>query len=197
MFYEPAMSTKSDFMAAEEIKAILHGRDKAEQERIVRWVSESLGLVATAAQPATVPAASSATAAPAAPASGGRGKDIRTFVNEKKPKSDVQFATVTAYFYRFEAPLAERKDSITATDLQEAGRQARGFGFNKPIVTLSNALQQGYFDRAGRGEFKLNAVGENLVAMTLPGGDGEASGNGQARPRAKRLAKKKAKKKST
>jgi hypothetical protein len=32
---------KSDFLAAEEIKKILHGRPKAEQERIVRWVSES------------------------------------------------------------------------------------------------------------------------------------------------------------
>jgi hypothetical protein len=38
------MATKSDFMAAEEIKAILNGRDKNEQERIIRWVSESLGL---------------------------------------------------------------------------------------------------------------------------------------------------------
>jgi hypothetical protein len=33
----------------------------------------------------------------------------------------------------------------------------------------NNALNQGYFDRAERGEFKLNAVGENLVAMALPG----------------------------
>lgn len=31
------MATKSDFMAAEEIKAILHGRDKTEQEKILRW----------------------------------------------------------------------------------------------------------------------------------------------------------------
>ncbi len=192
------MSTKSDFMAAEEIKAILHGRDKAEQERIVRWVNESLSLVATVAPPAanvSAPAPAAAASVVAAPA--GRAKDIKSFVNEKKPKSDVQFAAVTAYFYRFEAPVAARKDSITATDLQEAGRQARGFGFKKPIATLSNALQQGYFDRGGRGEFNLNAVGENLVAMTLPGGGGEASGTGRARPRAKRSAKKKSKKKSS
>jgi hypothetical protein len=55
--------------------------------------------------------------------------------------------------------------------LQNAGRQARGFGFKKPVVTLNNAVALGYFDRAGRGAFKLNAVGENLVAMTLPGGE--------------------------
>src|ERR1019366_321043 len=35
---------KSDFIAAEEIKGILHDRQKAEQERIMRWVNESLGL---------------------------------------------------------------------------------------------------------------------------------------------------------
>lgn len=35
---------KSDFLAAEEIKGILHGRERPEQERIIRWVNESLNL---------------------------------------------------------------------------------------------------------------------------------------------------------
>lgn len=39
---DPKESPKSDFLAAEDIKEILAGREKAEQERIVRWVSESL-----------------------------------------------------------------------------------------------------------------------------------------------------------
>lgn len=102
---------------------------------------------------------------------GARRNDIKSFVAEKSPKNDVQFAAVAAYFYRFEASDAERKEVIGAQDLQTAGRQARGYGFNKPLVTLNNAVALGYFDRGGRGEFKLNAVGENLVAMTLPGGD--------------------------
>jgi hypothetical protein len=158
------MTTKSDFMAAEEIKAILHGRDKTEQERILRWVSESIGVVAAATT--TSPLASAVQ-----PAHGARRRDIKTFVAEKGPKNDVQFAAVAAYFYRFEASEAERKDVIVADDLQTAGRQARGYGFTKPLTTLNNAVTLGYFDRAGRGEFKLNAVGENLVAMTLPSGD--------------------------
>lgn len=180
-------------MAAEEIKAILQGRDKVEQERVIRWVSESLNLAMTAGQSATTAAPAPLAVTPMPPAippiAGVGAKNIKSFVSEKKPKSDLQFATVAAYFYRFEAPLAERKDAITAKDLTEAGRQARGFGFKKPIVTLSNALQQGYFDRAGRGEFRLNAVGENLVAMTLPGGDAAAPAKKRSGSRGKKPSK--------
>ena len=37
-------------------------------------------------------------------------------------------------------------------------------------MTLNNAKNQGYLDSAERGAFQINSVGENLVAMTLPGG---------------------------
>ena len=173
------MATKSDFMAAEEIKAILHGRDKNEQERIIRWVSESLGITeASGGRPtssSTQPQAASSTVQVAQSSEPGQRKDIKSFVAQKNPKSDVQFAAVTAYFYRFEASQAERKEVILPQDLQDAGRQARGFGFTRPLTTLNNAVALGYFDRGGRGEFKLNAVGENLVAMTLPGTDSNGS----------------------
>lgn len=181
------MSTKSDFMAAEEIKAILTGREQVEQERIIRWVNESLGLAPVPKKtesPVVPPSHTTASTAktsseipvqPTLPVK----KDIRSFVDEKKPKSDVQFAVVAAYFYRFIAPEADRKDSISAKDLDESGRQARGYGFKKSLVTLSNARASGYFDSAGRGAFKLNAVGENLVAMALPGADAGKIGVGR------------------
>jgi hypothetical protein len=107
-------------------------------------------------------------------------------MDEKKPKNDVQFASVAAYFYRFVAPETDRQDTIIAKDLDNAGRQARGYGFKKPLQTLSNARKLGYFDSAGRGEFKLNAVGENLVAMALPGTRANAivrkAGNKRSKP---------------
>lgn len=188
------MTTKSDFMAAEEIKSILHGREKSEQERIIRWVAESLGLATTAPDPEKLASPHPNAPQPPPPhgqplphgASGHR-KDIKSFVNEKKPKSDLQFVAVVGYFFRFEAPQADRKEIIVAQDLQDAGRQARGYGFKSPLVTLNNAVAQGYFDRGGRGEFKLNAVGENLVAMTLPGGD--TGQNHSARPKKRKAAK--------
>lgn len=204
------MTTKSEFMAADEIKAILNGRDPAEQERIMRWVNESLGLSpapkiigSTAPPAATSPQSPNVTSvAPPSHAIPPAKKDIRSFVDEKKPKNDVQFASVAAYFYRFAAPEAERQDVIIAKDLDNAGRLARGYGFKKPLQTLSNARKLGYFDSAGRGEFKLNAVGENLVAMALPGTSSNASaketghkrskpsnGRANARPNANRKVK--------
>lgn len=195
------MATKSDFMAAEEIKAILHGKDKIEQERIIRWVTESLGLVAT---PSAPPNASAPPATPVSPVSlpgvqalgsGPRSKDIRSFVSERKPKNDVQFAAVTAYFYRFECPQAERKESIVPKDLDEAGRLARGFSFKNARQTLNNGVMLGYFDRAGDGAFKINAVGENLVAMTLPGTVVDSNGGKRRRIKKKIQVKKKPKQK--
>lgn len=170
------MATKSDFMAAEEMKAILDGRDKTEQERIIRWVTESLGLVATSsALPGNLPAATpvvSQTTAQHPHTSSPRSKDIKTFVNEKNPKNDVQFAAVVAYFYRFECPQADRKEVLVPKDLDDAGRLARGYSFTNSRTTLGNAVKLGYFDRAGNGSYKVNAVGENLVAMTLPSAGG-------------------------
>jgi len=43
-------------------------------------------------------------------------------------------------------------------------------------MTLPNAKNAGYFDLAGDGEYKLNAVGHNLVAHSMPRGASKASG---------------------
>ena len=108
---------------------------------------------------------------PSTPTPGaGTGVDIKTFVTAKAPKSDSQFATTVAYYYRFEAPVAQKRDSITSDMLQEAARLTGRNRFPKPIVTLNNAKKSGYLDSGARGEFSVNSVGENLVAMTLPSG---------------------------
>jgi hypothetical protein len=197
---------QSDFMAAEQIKGILSGWEKAEQERIIRWVSESLGLaVAPGTTGGHVPPLPTPTRSPSSarmerrrrpvPA-GGRLKGIEAFVAEKKPKSDQQFAAVVAYFYGFESPQAQRKDTITSADLQEAARLVGWRRFRQPSVTLNNAVSQGYLDRVGRGTFRLNPVGENLVATALPGTVGEGAGprsTKKRRPR-KKTTKKRGKK---
>src|ERR1041385_1302832 len=177
-------ATKSDFLAAEEIKGILEGREKAEQERIIRWVGESLELSITGRTRAHTQEAHATASAPPTLGEGDRSSratDMRTWVAEKQPKSDTQFVAVVAYFFRFIGPEAERKDSITAEDLQTAARLAGWRVFKTPSVTLNNVINQGYLDRAGRGAYRLNAVGENLVTMTLPG-TGES---GAKRPRKK------------
>ena len=97
---------KSEFMAAEEIKGILQGRDKAEQERIIRWASESLGLAVVPGGSGTPPMMASPQQSPSSSAQAGqhahaelasaRVMDLKTFVQQKNPTSDIQFAAVVA-----------------------------------------------------------------------------------------------------
>ena len=96
-----------------------------------------------------------------------------------------------AYYYQFEAPPEARKGEIDAETMKDAARQAGRARVSNWLFTLTNAKNAGYLDSAGRGKFKLNAVGENLVAITLPGNGGSAVGNGGG------SGKKKAKKKVT
>ena len=201
---DPNISPKSDFLAAEDIKVILRGREKAEQERIVRWVSESLELSGAAVRPRpehshTTPHPPQATeSANPSQADTGRTKDIRSFVQQKQPKNDIQFVAVVAYYYRFVSPEGDRKDALTSEDLQTAARLAQRAVFKTPSVTLNNAVQQGYMDRAGRGAYRVNAVGENLVSMTLPGAGGEGTSKKKAgRRRSSKTEAKKGSKKSS
>ena len=141
------------------------------QQRVLRWVSEALGAPVTtvATQSPQVmsvqnpPLSTQAVSAPGSPTN-----DIKTFIASKSPKSDRQFAAAVAYFYRFEAPQAERRDSIDGKRLQEATRLVGRNRLKKPLDTLNNAKKAGYLDSPTPGEFVINSVGENLVAMTLP-----------------------------
>jgi hypothetical protein len=114
---------------------------------------------------AATPPTSLPAAAPVPPATK---RNLRSFIAEKAPASDTHFATAVAYYYQFEAPESERKNAITASDLTEACRLADRARLQYPGQTLRNAMRDGLLDRADRGAFKVNAVGENLVAMALP-----------------------------
>ncbi len=90
---------------------------------------------------------------------------------------------------------AERKDAINKDDLQEATRKAGRERFGNPLQTLSNAHILGLLDKGSeKATYTINSVGENLVAMTLPG-DGKTSSRLQAKKRApKKFSKSAAKK---
>ncbi len=165
-----------DFDTAKAVFERLKDVPPERRERILAFIAGGLGAALGS------PAPASATATPAAaqrpPASS---PDIKTFVAGKLPRSDVQFAATVAYFYRFEAPLAERRESINGEALQEAARLAGRKRLADPRVTLNNAKKVGYLDGATRGEFCINSVGENLVAMTLPANPDAAGQSGRAR----------------
>ncbi|GHB95631.1 hypothetical protein [Thermomonas carbonis] len=96
--------------------------------------------------------------------------DIRAFKEQKKPTSARQMACVVSFYLQELAPVNERKDTINTQDLEKYFKQA---GFKLPgkiNQILSDAKLAGYFDLQSRGEYKLNAVGYNLVAHNLPNG---------------------------
>ena len=182
-----------DFEAAKAVAERLASLKPDQQRRILRWVAESLGVAdAPAIDPRDQqpPARSGQPAQGATPAaqkhSPGAKSDIKTFTDQKKPKSDVQFAVVAAYFYKFVAPASDRHDTISSELVQQATRLAGRHRLATPSKTLNNAKNLGYLDSAGDGNYKVNSVGENLVAMTLPGTGNESPASSPRKKRAGR-----------
>jgi hypothetical protein len=172
------MARPDDLEAVRTIAAALSGFSPEEQERILRWVREKTGLAPVARtlpevqipQPASLIAPARPSELPDAQQAPTSSKDLKTFVANKNPRSDVQFVATVAYFYRFEAPPDQRKNEIDSAILQNACRLAGRARLARPSVTLNNAKNQGLIDKGGEaGRFTINTVGENLVAMTLPG----------------------------
>jgi hypothetical protein len=195
-------ATNDKFEAAKTIVETVKTFDPKEQEMIFRWAAESLGI--TVPIGASSPASQSASPQPPAQttphgtqaqsgtqASDASTQNIKTFVAAKGPKSDVQFTATVAYYYQFLAPKADRKTSITQDDLLDACRKADWQRPPNPYQTLNNAFHLGLLDRPEKGTFSINSVGENLVAMTLPG---DTSTPGPKKRAAKKTVRKSAKK---
>ena len=95
-------------------------------------------------------------------------KDIRSLRNEKDPESAIEMACVVAYYLLHYAPESERKDSVTIGDMSKYFVQG-GYPLPKRIKhLLVNAKKAGYFDTISHGAYRLNAVGHNLIAHSLP-----------------------------
>jgi hypothetical protein len=167
-------NAKSPLDAALKIVAELAGMNPEHQALAIKFATETLGL-----QPPTateVPAISSQSAASPMSSGADHSADIRTFTAMKAPKSDQQFTAVVAYFYQFEAKPEERTETIDADTMKEAARLAGRAQVARWNMTLTNAKNAGYLDAAGAGKFKLSSVGENLVAITLPGNEAPKGG---------------------
>lgn len=199
-----------DVRAISTLLSVLKPLDADTRVHVLEYVLKRLGVaitIATSAEPLhapSVPPASppyspvvdttphSHTAALSAPV------DIRTFASEKNARTINEKVAVVAYYLAHLAPVSERKDTITTEDIKPYFIQA-GFLLptSQPAMSLTNAKNAGYLNALDRGQYKLNAVGYNLVAHKLPG-DGEASrkpASKIARPKAK-IAKSKARKKA-
>ena len=163
-----------DLEAVRVVTAALESFEADDQERIIRWAREKLGLsvVSVAAtQQSSRQSTGQMESLAVRPSQSVGIKNLSTFVREKNPTNDVQFAATVAYFHRFETTPDKQKAEINADDLQDATRLVPRNRFKHPGQTLRNAHNLGLLDKGSQeGFFAINSVGENLVAMTLPSG---------------------------
>jgi hypothetical protein len=186
--------TDKELSAIQAVMTALDGLDDAARRRALGYVFERLGIRgdlsrgSVAAPPLSLDSGRPTveTPPPAAPAGESSGvADIRTLKEAKKPKSANEMAALVAFYVAELAP--ERRDTITRKDVETYFKQAR---FPLPSAmrqTLPNAAAAGYLDFVSDGEFRLNPVGYNLVAHSLPR-DGSASSTGSL-PGPRRRAK--------
>jgi hypothetical protein len=153
--------------------------------RIVEAISRALRVSTTSEVPgeATIPSPTP----PTQP--GGPQIDIRSFFEQKPPSSDVEAATVAAYYYKYRAPEDQRRETINAETLEDAFRLARWPQPKRTLWTLQNARNAGYLDSAGDGQYRLSSVGYNLVEFTLGRAEEKTKQKRSRRPKARTIRK--------
>jgi hypothetical protein len=118
--------------------------------------------------------------------------DLRSLREQKQPRTVNHMVAVLAYYLAHLAPEGDRRAYIVPDDIRKYFPQAN---FELPIgppgQTLLNAKNAGYLDLSGKGQYRLNPVGHNLVTHKLSRGEGSAPSGGprRARKTAKKLAK--------
>jgi len=169
----------------EAIKAVLaalaplSGKARAS---VLDYVTRRLDVVSTAVPPASsgvAPALSTTLTRPVTSPS----THIKNFKEEKRPRSANEMAAVVAYYLANIVSVEQRKQTINQRDVETYFKIA-SFPLPQQVrATLPNAKNAGYFDLAGDGEYKLNAVGHNLVAHSMPRGGSDSTSSSR---RAKR-----------
>lgn len=92
--------------------------------------------------------------------------DIRSFKLEKNPSTDIEMTALVAFYLQELA--SNKKNEVNVKDIVPYFKDA---GYPIPTSThniLLNAKNAGYFESIGKGKFKLNPVGYNLIAHNLP-----------------------------
>lgn len=161
--------------AIDKIVEALQSIDEAARPTVLATVCAHLGIPAAAAvamkpsMPATVTTSlrelpQHTAHAPAAPTP----VDIRSLKSQKQPTTAQQMACLVAYYLQEIAPENERKATISADDLDKYFKQAAFKLPKKMDQILPDSRRAGYFESVARGDYRLTAVGYNLVVHNLP-----------------------------
>ena len=157
----------------EAIKTVIEALDPLDadtRQRVLGYAMQHLGLPMPMESSARRETILDTSVSLPPPASARRSElvDIRSLKDAKKPKTDVEMATLVAYYLKHEAHDSEHKDEIGTEDIEKYFVQA---GYPLPTnkaSTLPNAKKAGYLESASYGKYKLNSVGHNLVAHGMP-----------------------------
>lgn len=187
------MEQDKEISAMNEIIASLNNLDDGQRQRVMKYVLERFGVpIVNQSNPPVV----SQTLQPAQSIAGIENNsiskviDIRTFKEDKSPRSAIQMAVLVAFYLQEIASSEEKKTTIDTGDIEKYFKQANyklPSGKNGAADTLTNAKKAGYLEVADRGTYKLNPVGYNLIAHSLPNGDSEPR---KTRKKTKKIAKK-------
>jgi len=200
----PDSTIDEELAAIKTITEALEPLDSESRQRALAYAMQRLGIERTGSSAVDLGGGATAQdatggevqAPPAEAAAPHRVVDIRTLKEEKRPNTDVEMVTLVAYYLKQLAEEDERKDEIGTEELEKYFVQA-GYPLPKEKrFALTNAKNAGYLESLGRGRYKLNSVGHNLVAHGMP----RAESAGSARTRrqtgsGQKASKKKATKK--
>ena len=167
-----AMAADPEVSAIHTVLAALDPLSPEARERVIGFVFHRLGVSWSGAplsgasgrsrtEPTTVSLPLSRSGEP-------RPSDIRSLREQKRPRSAIEMATLVAYYLENLAPLGERKSEFSGSDLVRYFKQAAFPLPKSSLMTLVHTRNAGYIDGAGRGLYRINPVGHNLVAHALP-----------------------------
>lgn len=160
--------------------------DEQEKSRVLEYVLKRLQMAAL-----RVPSQTASHVSPVPSVTRPVG-DIRSLKEERQPRSANEMAAIVAYYLSELAPAGERSDTVNANTLRRYFKMAAFRLPREPKQTLPNAAAAGYLDNAGRGEYRLNPVGYNLVVHGLPREGGKSTGATRASRGARKKTRKRA-----
>lgn len=174
----PGAENDGELQAIQTVFGALNSLDAEARARVIDYVLKRLNLVRAAPTSPIVPVPSAQVAPP-----GVSFHDIRSLKEAKAPRSANEMAVLAAYYAAELAPPGERKDTINIEEVKRYFKHAAYPLPKEPRFTLVNAKNAGYLDATGdSGEYRLNAVGYNLVVHGLPA-SGKTKRGGKSRKR--------------
>jgi hypothetical protein len=160
-----------ELKAIQEVIAALEPLDEASRTRVIGYAFDRLGIATSGGNAGSrgTALASQREREQRTPVEPRKTlTDIRALTAEKQPQSANEMAALVGYYLAEMAPDSARKSEVTTNDIKEYFKQGNYPLPSAPEQTLRNAAAAGYFEKLGGGQFRLNPVGHNLVAHSLP-----------------------------